>query len=281
MRYFFLRFPGGKTKAVTLSYDDGCRDDIRMADTISKYGLKCTFNLTANPAMTKEEIQEHILDKGHEIAVHGAQHRAEGLQRPAAGIKDVLDCRLYLEKTFDRIIRGMAYPDSGITRFGNGTSYETVKQYLSDLGIVYSRTLAGDNNKFELPTDWHAWMPTAHHKNPQIMEYIKEFVELDIDGSYGARRYPRLFYIWGHSFEFERDENWELLDEIAEAISGKEDTWYATNMEIYAYVEAYHALVFSADETKIYNPTLHAVWLNIDGVTYTVKPGETIIVTEG
>ena len=281
MRYFFLRFPGGKTKAVTLSYDDGCRDDIRMADTISKYGLKCTFNLTANPAMTKEEIQEHILDKGHEIAVHGAQHRAEGLQRPVAGIKDVLDCRLYLEKTFDRIVRGMAYPDSGITRFGNGTSYETVKQYLKDLGIVYSRTLAGDNNKFELPTDWHAWMPTAHHKNPQIMEYVKEFVELDIDGSYGARRYPRLFYLWGHSFEFERDQNWELLDEIAEALSGKEDTWYATNMEIYAYVEAYHALVFSADETKIYNPTLHAVWLNIDGVTYTVKPGETIIVTEG
>ena len=281
MRYFFLRFPGGKTKAVTLSYDDGCRDDIRMADTISKYGLKCTFNLTANPAMTKEVIQEHILDKGHEIAVHGAQHRAEGLQRPAAGIKDILDCRLYLEKTFDRIIRGMAYPDSGITRFGNGTSYETVKQYLSDLGIVYSRTLAGDNNKFELPTDWHAWMPTAHHKNPQIMEYVKEFVELDIDGSYGARRYPRLFYIWGHSFEFERDNNWDRLTEICEALSGKENIWYATNMEIYAYVEAYHALVFSADETKIYNPTLHAVWLNIDGVTYTVKPGETIIVTEG
>lgn len=34
MHYRFLRFPGGKVKAVTFSYDDGCRHDIRLAQPL-------------------------------------------------------------------------------------------------------------------------------------------------------------------------------------------------------------------------------------------------------
>ena len=35
-RYVFLRFPKGKPKAVTLSYDDGVAYDIKFSDIISK-----------------------------------------------------------------------------------------------------------------------------------------------------------------------------------------------------------------------------------------------------
>ena len=45
MRYQFLRYPGGLCKAVTLSYDDGAKADARLAETLNRYGLKCTFNL--------------------------------------------------------------------------------------------------------------------------------------------------------------------------------------------------------------------------------------------
>ena len=44
MNYMFLRYPGGKAKAVTLSYDDGCRDDMRLVETLNRHGIKCTFN---------------------------------------------------------------------------------------------------------------------------------------------------------------------------------------------------------------------------------------------
>lgn len=281
MRYTFLRFPGGKAKAVTLSYDDGGPEDIRFSDTISEHGLKCTFNLNSdrlrqNP-LTKEEIEEHFLKKGHEIAVHGAFHRAEGTLRPVEGIRDVLECRLELEQKFGIIIRGMAYPDSGITYFANAAAYSSIKQYLTELDIVYSRTLGGDNNSFMLPGDWHAWMPTAHHNNTKIFEYIDEFVNLDLSEKvYGARRGPRLFYMWGHSFEFERNNNWERLDNICEKLAGIDDIWYATNMEIYNYVNAYNSLVHSADGTIIYNPTLYTIWFDTDGVLHKIAPGETI-----
>ena len=284
MRYVFMRYPDGKSKAVTFSYDDGVVQDRRLAEIFDKYGMKATFNFnTAGkraPKFTKEEIHEIFLSKGHEIAVHGAEHRANGSMRPIEGIRDVLDCRLALEEMCDTIIRGMAYPDSGITLMGNFGSYEKVKNYLVELNIAYARTLGGDNNSFRLPEDFHAWMPTAHHTNPKIMEYIDEFLAIDISPSvYHARRVPRLLYIWGHSYEFDRNDNWDLIEEICKRLANNDDLWYATNIEIYDYVEAYKSLIYSADGYKIYNPTLLTVWLDVDGELYSVKSGETVRIT--
>ena len=73
------------------------------------------------------------MDAGHEIAVHGKMHMAHGLSRPVDCIQDMLSCRLELEKTFDRIVRGMAYPDSGITNMQNEVSYDNIRSYLQDL----------------------------------------------------------------------------------------------------------------------------------------------------
>lgn len=280
MKYQFMRFPYGKSKAVTLSYDDGCQEDIRFSRVISEAGLKCTFNLNSekgrSDALRKEQIQECFLDKGHEIAVHGANHRAEGVIRAIEGISEVLDCRRELEQKFGIIVRGMAYPDVGIRKISNGTSYNKIKNYLKDLDIVYARTLGSDNNSFELPLDWHAWMPSAHHANPKVMELIDEFINLDVSPNANrSRRTPRLFYLWGHSHEFERNNNWELLDDICEKLAHRDDIWYATNIEIYEYVQAYNALIYSADGRIVYNPTLLDIWFDIDGVLNCIKSGET------
>lgn len=284
MRYRFLRFPGGLSKAVTLSYDDGCKDDIRFSETICAHGLKCTFNINSGFIaekegdwhLTREQIKKYLIDTGNEIAVHGKCHRALGKVTPVDGIRDVLECRTELENDFGMIIRGMAYPDSGITRFENGAEYGNIKRYLTDLGIVYSRTLGGDNDSFALPTDWHAWMPTAHHTNPELFGYIDKFLNEPMS-SYDAAQTPRLFYLWGHSFEFENNKNWDLLDKICSALSNKPDVWYATNIEIYDYVSAYRSLVFSADGSMVYNPTLLDIWFTEDGKPYIIKSGETLI----
>jgi len=280
MRYKFMRFPQGKAKAVTLSYDDGCSDDARLSDVITGYGLKCTFNLNCEDMrdffFTKEEIEKYFLSRGHEIAVHGAKHKAEGVIRPIDGIKDVLECRVELENKLGIIIRGMAYPDSGINVFSNGAEYDNIKHYLKDLDIAYARTLGGDNNLFNLPQDWYAWMPTAKHTNPDLMKYIDEFVRMNVSDFSITRRAPKLFFIWGHSFEFAMDNNWCLLEEICEKLSGHDDIWYATNMEIYKYVKAYESLEYSADGRIVYNPTLCDIWLDVDEKIYKIPSGKSI-----
>ncbi len=284
MQHRHLRFPEGKPKAFTFSYDDGWPQDKRFSDIITKYGLKSTFNIISDNIgngdwLNKDEIQKYIIDRGHEIAVHGKEHRANGLQRPIGGIQDILNCRLTLEKEFGQIIRGMAYAYTGILVMSNGNSYENIKHYLTDLDIVYSRTLFGDNDDFYLPTDWHAWMPNTHHQGPHAMEYVEKFVNLKMPSTISWRM-PRLLYVWGHTYEFDNNNNWDRLEKICQMISSQDDIWCATNIEIYDYVTAYNSLVYSADETRIYNPTLKTIWLEIDGKPYTIKSGETITIEE-
>lgn len=282
LRSIFMRYPGGKAKAVTFSYDDGVSQDKRLVELFDKYGMKATFNFNSvkmRGGYSKQEIKDIFLSKGHEIAVHGANHRANGNLRPIEGIRDVLDCRIELEERCDSIIRGMAYPDSGITLMGNFGNYSQIKNYLSELDIAYARTLAGDNDNFMLPDDFYAWMPSAHHNNPKIMEYIDKFLAIDIsEKAYHARRVPRLLYIWGHSYEFDGNNNWEHMEEICKRLASNDEIWYATNIEIYDYVQAYKSLRYSANGLKIYNPTLYTIWIDVDSRLYAIKSGETVCI---
>lgn len=283
MRYVFMRFPEGKGKCVTLSYDDARKSDIRFSDMLEKYGLKCTFNVTGEKFrspkdnLTSDEIREYIINRGHEVALHNYNHRASGYLRPIEGIREALDNRTELEQEFDMIIRGMAYPDSGIHVFSNPDyTYEKVKNYLSELDVAYARNTATDNG-FELPNDWHNWKPTAHHDRENVFELIDQFLKIDLsENMYIASRRSRLFYLWGHSFEFDNKNNWDHGEEVMKKLSGHDNIWYATNIEIYDYVQAYNSLVYSADGTRIYNPTLKTIWLDIDKKVYEIKSGETL-----
>ena len=280
MKYRFMRYPEGKTKAVTFSYDDGCTTDMKFLSVLDKYGLRATLNLysarfTENAQEGAiEEFREKALGAGHEIAVHGKWHKAPGLLSPVECIRDTLDCRLELESIFDTVIRGMAYPDSGIRIFSGQNNYETVRELLVSLGIVYARTLGEDNDSFLLPKDWYAWMPTVHNKNPKAMEWAESFVKIKVNECYCSRRYPRLFYMWGHTPEFENTNSWDMLEDMCRLFSEDEDIWAATNIEIYNYVRAYESLVISADGSRFYNPTLIDVWFNYDGKDYCVPSGE-------
>ncbi len=272
---------------MTFSYDDGVRTDIRLVEIFNKYGVKGTFNVNSKMMgadensfrLTMDEVKKYILEQGHEVATHGADHRAPLKQRPTQVIRDTLDCRLQLESAYGVIIRGMAYPDSGICKYSSGSAhYDEVRRSLCALDIAYSRTLGGDNDSFDLPEDFYAWMPTAHHNNPAIMEYIDRFLAITEDTLTYANKMPKLFYIWGHSYEFDEkhNNNWELIEAICEKLCGKDDTWYATNIEICDYVRAYESLVYSADGSMVYNPTLVTVWFWADFKMYEIKPGETI-----
>lgn len=281
MRYMFMRFPEGKAKAVTFSYDDGSKADLRLADILDKNGLKGTFNVMSgmqDQRSTTDAERLDLMERGHEIALHGDIHRAPCLSRPIDTIRDTLDCRLELEKRFGRIIRGYAYPDSGIGRFINGLDYSVIRNQLSVMGVAYARTLGGDNGDFLIPNDPYAWMPTAHHNNPALSGWIDSFLSLDIENAYAGAKFPRLLYIWGHSSEFDRDGNWAVIEDYAERIGRAKDVWAATNIEIIDYINAYRSLITSASGDRVYNPTLVTVHFVSDGVPYVIAPGKELII---
>lgn len=275
----FMRFPGGKAKALTLSYDDGVDQDIRLIEIMKKNGLKGTFNInsglyapegtvypeeqTRGRRMTKSQAQEVYKNSGMEVAVHGLKHPYLEQLPTNLCMMDVMQDRMNLEEEYDVIVRGMAYPF--------GTYNDSVVETLKQCGIVYSRTTVS-TEKFTIPTDWLRMPATCHHNNPNLMELAHKFAEDSV------KKAPTLFYLWGHSFEFDINDNWNVIEDFAEYIGGREDIWYATNIEIYDYIAAYKQMIFSMDGKKIYNPTNTAVYLNVDSETYQVNPGETITI---
>lgn len=282
MKYKFMRFPGGKVKAVTISYDDGAPNDLRLIEICEKYGIKATLNICSDwvgraKRLNYDELKQ-IMSLGHEIASHGRDHKAPGLVSYRDGIEDVLECRRALEQNLGCLIRGYAYPDSGISRMADGNRYERIAEYMQDLEIAYCRSHGADHDDFALPNDWHNWMPNCHFLNPDTFAYAQKFIDARPEEEYIARRFPRLFYLWGHSFEFKSEEAWQKFDDFCALIGQKDDTWYATNIEIYDYTEAYRALRFSVDNTTVTNPTLIDVWFSDGKTDYLVKSGETIVI---
>ena len=79
-----------------------------------------------------------------------------------------------------------------------------------------------------------------------------------------------------HNTEFEKYNNWYIIEKFAEYAGNHEHIWYATNIEIYDYVKAYESLQTSFDKKIIHNPTSIDVWFDVKGDVYCVRGGETI-----
>ena len=271
MRYAFLRFPGFRSKALTLSYDDGSMHDKRLIEILSANGLKGTFNINSGlfadkPGqwrMTAEESIALYTSTGNEVAVHGAKHLSLAEVDSAMAVNDVLADRIALEKLLGRPVKGMAY--------ANGSFSDSVVDILKTCGILYSRTVVS-TEKFDIPTDWLRLPATCHHANPRLMELVKQFIEQE-SGRYFWANTPRLFYLWGHSFEFAENNNWHIIEEFASYTGNRADVWYATNMEIYTYVKAYEALQFAADGSFVYNPGSMDVCISYMGREFLVAAG--------
>lgn len=273
MANIFMRFPGGKRKAVTLSYDDGVEQDQRLIQTMDRYGIKGTFNLNSgcyaaednvypvgqiHRRMTEKQVTELYTDSGHEVAVHTWSHPfLEKLPTPLV-MQELLKDREKLEAQFHTIVRGMAYP--------YGTYNDEVVDCVKKAGLVYSRTTIS-SHRFDLPLDWLRLEATCHHNDRELMRLAQKFVEEE------TAKDPWLFYLWGHSYEFEQNDNWNVIEELCAYMGGREDIWYATNIQIYDYIQAYHSLIFSADGRLVSNPTAVDVSFVVDDREYCVESG--------
>lgn len=266
-------FPEGKQKALTFSYDDGQIHDRRLVDIFNRHGLKGTFHINSGTLaqdrqhdtfIAADEVAE--LFAGHEVAVHGVQHRNLPTLTGHQVVNEILEDRRALEKLTGGLVQGMSYA------FGNYSG--EIINILRNLGIKYSRTVNSTNGFFP-PADFMAWNPTCHH-NGRLMELGRQFLD--------APDYVELplMYVWGHSFEFDRNNDWNVIEEFAELMKGREEIWYATNGEIRDYIMAVRSLEYSGDGLTVKNPTAAAVWIRKEdgGEIIKIGSGETVYIGE-
>jgi len=261
-------FPEGKVKALTMSYDDGVEDDERLVDIFNKYGIRGTFNLNAGgfygtvgrKRMSREKVAE--LYQNHEVATHTYTHPTIA-RCPLVGVaKEILMDREELEAITGGLVRGHAYP--------NGSYSEDIKDLFKKLGIAYGRVtkaLPDGPRGYSLPKDPLEWQPTCHHNAPDLMEKGQWLLNQTSKG------YLRLMYVWGHSYEFTKDDNWNVIEDFCKLMGGHDDIWYATNIEIIDYMEVLNRLKFSADGEHVYNPSVQNAWLAVDIEKIVEVPG--------
>jgi len=249
--FSYITFPEGKSKALTMSFDDGRKQDRRLVEIFNRYGIKGTFHLNSgwmDPELEEIRKEADTLYSGHEIATHSLTHPTLTRLSDTAVLEEIISDRKNLEKLTGRVIRGHSYP--------NGAYDERIKQLLKNAGIAYARAVSAKDD-LEMPEDFLEWHPTCHYSAPELMEKAKFLA------GFGKPQYLKLLYVWGHSYEFDRDDNWNIIEEFCEYIGGRDDIWYATNIEIVEYMEAARRLIYSADGSIVHNPSAMPVWIRM------------------
>ena len=306
-------YEGYSTKSAVFNYDDGVWQEYILLDLLDEYGIKCTFNFISGkegseqpPLQSRKEgqlrrakeagdadalaasdwidyVERAYIDKGHEIASHTKEHlpshlnegeiaySSTGAQMVGASteaeVADIQDGVTDLESWFAGAdVIGLAWPN------GFGTERD---DYESDLlpamkaiGLRYAR--ADESYNYDLPADWYRWAATCHHNDAPT--YASEFVLLDNIGD------MKCFFTWGHAYELsdagsDASRNWDMIESVMKTLSSDETIWFATNADIYRYVEATRLL--EQTDTAVKNNSDMTVYCNINGRNVKLGPSET------
>ncbi len=272
-----MLFPQGKSKALILSFDDGRVADKHLVKLMNEYGLVGTFHLNSNKLgtkdyLTKEEIKS--LFKGHEISGHTANHPSLPSLSKIDVIYEVLDDRKELERLTAYPVRGMSYPF--------GTTNDFVVEAITGLGIEYARTV-GDTYNFNIPSEFLKWQPTIHlfgktnyipNDTANDKRELGQFYQLTND--FLKTNSLALYYVWGHSWEYEGTGNkWAEVEKFFKLISKNPDIYYTTQIGLVDYINAFKNLKFSVDKSMVTNLSAINVFVKINGKVFTIEAGST------
>ena len=288
-------YEGYTTKSMAFNYDDCRWEDQHLIELLDQYGMKGTFNLVSGniiknlkslcSSQTGASDDASVLAfakelyKNHEVSNHTVTHRPSHLNPGEIGydskgnqlvgvsteeeVADIVGCPAYIKEYLGVDAIGMAWPN------GYGTSrsdYESdLLPAMKEAGIKYAR--AAESGNFNLPEDWYRWNATCHHNN--ALAFTDQFIALKNEGDL------KCFFNWCHTYEFEQNEgddskDWTMIETVMQKLQ-PENIWFATNGDIYRYVEA--TKLVEITDTTVTNNSDMTVYYNINGTNVELAPG--------
>lgn len=223
-------------KALTLSYDDGVTQDIRLIEIFNKYGIKATFNLNSGLlGKTGELLRSGVrvnhtkinpkdiksVYEGHEVAVHTLTHPNLKNETEEGIIRQVEQDREALSELVGYEVRGMAYP-------GGAPDARVIDIVKNKTKVKYARSTEVTYN-FNPSADMFNYCGTLYHHGDwdRLFETGEKFLELEAEA-------PQIMYIWGHGYEFDIfPERWEKFEDFCKMMSKRKDIFYGTNIEVF------------------------------------------------
>ncbi|MBI1192334.1 MAG: polysaccharide deacetylase family protein [Bacteroidetes bacterium] len=227
-------YPGGKTKALVLSYDDGPIEDIRLAQLFDQHGLVGTFNLNSGylgqtrawPQPDGDSVYQQYLSADslltvyarHEIAAHGTYHKNFKEISNAEILEEVKTDAAALERMTGRGVRSLAYP------FGSSNAH--IAKLVGSQGITSARTVS-DTRNVNLPKNLLLWHPTIH--DSKCLPYAESYKALQTHEL-------TVLYVWGHAWELKDPVRWKNMQQFCAQIAQQDNIWYVSQGELADYL---------------------------------------------
>lgn len=181
---------------MTLSIDDACADDVRVAELCRKYKIECTFywpvewwNLAINKGFKPLNFdQANQIANDFEIGSHGVTHRYLTQIRTDEAYREIEDSQIMLQNLFHR----------RISKFAPPRGYTTPQLAKHTLKFYDSQRLTKGTNLVHIHPN-----SGANGNIPWRDRYriLRESGITDIE-------------CWGHSWEFNKFGLWEELEEF-------------------------------------------------------------------
>jgi hypothetical protein len=203
---------------ITLSIDDGTKDDIRIAKLCDKYGIDCLFYWPVDiegvcmlkgwePVSPKDEAW---IARNFEIGSHTVTHRYLTQIPLGEAIYEIVDSKIILEDKYDQNITKFAYP--------RGYANETLVQAVKDAGYTYARSteighIGKPDNALFAQTAVHIGCPVRkEYSGTTWLEYGMELLEQ-------ARAEDKDFEGWMHSWEVTRYNEWGNVEKFIKELA--------------------------------------------------------------
>ena len=233
--------PPKDSAIVTTSWDDGTITDLKLAELLEKYGLKGTFYI---PNFMENRLQETdivAIGEKFEIGAHSVDQPDLTRVSISEARRQVEDSKKYLEDLLGYSVPMFAYP---VGRYN-----EAVKKIVKDAGFIAARTC--DPGGFNLPQDPYQWHITLLSSNDSPLMALKIWwrfrlwkVRALLDWESRAKLLFDLalekggvYHIYGHSAEFEQNNEWDKLEGVLNYVSSREGVRYMTNGEVMTPVQ--------------------------------------------
>ena len=234
---------------ITTSWDDGHRLDLRLATLLEKYDLLGTFYIARDylpERLTESEITQ--LAQRHEIGGHTITHpRLLDITLDDARY-EITESKRWLENLIKQPVTAFCYP--------RGQHNDAVRKIVSEAGYEVARTaeqytFSATYPPLEMPTTVHvypfpfrpvnsirAYFEPIQRALPYIRPLriplfaLRSWTSLAVALLERAAETGRVWHLWGHSWEIERYQMWDALEQVLAATQQYPHAHRVTNSQL-------------------------------------------------
>lgn len=215
---------------ICTSWDDGVREDLKLADLLGKYGIPSMFFIPATnserPTISPAEIQ--TLSEVGEIGSHTLNHADLGTLPLDLALEEAMRGREYLEQVLGRSVPHFCYPMGHFNR----RVKEQLKLHFESARTTSVMDVRGSIDGFHIEPTIHLgprpklslmkhslYRPPLRLRGPLLLsimrsEKLDALVERILCHCVSTEHGPQFVHIWGHSWELEEFDLWGQLQAV-------------------------------------------------------------------